>query len=164
MTQQETIDPVTDVPTEPAIATIGLGPLRPAPTGLPDPSFTPPTIAETGDPFAAVRVIHLLARLERGCPVRLADIVDRLNATWLDWLFSVQVVSDVALQLQANWMTDYRNSSGIAVEDGPSGPTLTIEDSLRVDPWIVRQAAREAISCAERLDEFSRRDRPSSGD
>ncbi len=112
MTQQETIDPVTDVPTEPAIATIGLGPLRPAPTGLPDPSFTPPTIAETGDPFAAVRVIHLLARLERGCPVRLADIVDRLNATWLDWLFSVRVVSDVALQLQANWMTDYRNSFG----------------------------------------------------
>jgi len=150
--------------TEPAIATIGLGPLRPAPDGLPDPSFTPPTIAETDDPFAAVRVIHLLAQLERGRPVRLADIVDRLNATWLDWLFSVAVVSDVALQLQANWMTDYRNSSGIVVEDGPSGPILTIEDSSRVDPWIVRQAAREAVSCTERLTEFSRRDRASSGD
>ena len=153
-------DPVTDAP----IVTIGLGPLRPAPTGLPDPSFTPPTIAEAGDPFAAVRVVHLLAQLERGRPVRLADIVDRLNATWLDWLFSVSVVSDVALQLQANWMSDYRNSSGIVVEDGPSGPILTIEDSSRVDPWIVRQAMREAASCTERLDEFSRRDRPSSGD
>jgi hypothetical protein len=152
--------PVTDAPS----ATIGLGPLRPPPDGLPDPSFTPPSIAETGDPFTAVRVIHLVARLERGHPVRLADVVDRLNATYLDWLFTVPVVADVALQLQANWMTDYRNSSGIILEDGPSGPTLTIEDSTRVDPWIVRQAARAASSCTERLAEFSRRDRPSSGD
>ena len=151
---------MTDAPS----ATIGLGSLRPAPVGLPDPSFTPPTIAESGDPFAAVRVIHLLARVERGQPIRLADIVARLNATYLDWLFSAQCVADVALQLQANWMTDYRNSSGIVVEDGPSGATLTIEDSSRVDPWIVRQAAREAASCTERLAEFSRRDRPSSGD
>ncbi len=153
-------DPVTDAP----IATIGLGPLRSAPDGLPDPTFSPPVIAETGDPFTAVRVVHLLARLERGHPIRLADIVDRLNATYLDWLFNVPVVADVALQLQSNWMTDYRNSSGIVVEEGPSGPALTIEDTSRVDPWIVRQAAREAASCTERLVEFSRRDRPSSGD
>ncbi len=158
--QSEMTDPVTDAP----FVTIGLGPLRPAPVGLPDPKSNPPTIAESGDPFTAVRVIHLLARLERGRPNRLADIVDRLNATYLDWLFSAAVVADVALQLQANWMTDYRNSSGIVVEDGPSGATLTIEDSSRVDPWIVRQAAREAASCIERLAEFSRRDRPSSGD
>jgi hypothetical protein len=150
---------VTDAPT----ATIGLGPLRPAPEGLPDPSFLPPTIAETGDPFTAIRVIDLLARLERGTPVRLADVVDRLNATHLDWLFTIPVVADVALQLQANWMTDYRNSSGIVIEDGPLGPTIAIEDSSRVDPWIVRQARREADSCTERLAEFSRRDRPTSG-
>ena len=55
-----------------------------------------------------------------GRPIRLADIVDRLNATYLDWLFTVPVVADVALQLQANWMADYRNSSGIVVEDGPA--------------------------------------------
>ena len=150
-------DPVPDART----ATIGLGPLRPSPDGLPDPTFAPPTIAESGDPFTSVRVIHMLARVERGQPLRIADIVDRLNAIYLDWLFSLPVVADVALQLQANWMTDYRNSSGIVVEDGPSGPTLTIEDSSRVDPWIVRQAAREAASCTERLAEFSRRDRPS---
>ncbi len=115
---------VTDVPT----ATIGLGPLRPAPAGLPDPSITPPTIAEAGDPFTAIRVIDLLARLERGTPVRLADIADRLNATYLDWLFTVGVVADVALQLQSNWMTDYRNGSGIVLDDGPLGPTIAIED------------------------------------
>ena len=159
--QSEITDPVTDALTATIGTTIGLGPLRPAPNGLPDPTYTPPTIAETGDPFTSVRVIHLLARVERGQPLRIADIVDRLNATYLDWLFSSPVVADVALQLQANWMTDYRNSSGIVVEDGPSGAALTIEDSSRVDPWIVRQAAREAASCTERLTEFSRRDRPS---
>jgi hypothetical protein len=141
-----------------ASATIGLGPLRPPPDGLPDPAIVPPTIAEAGDPFTAVRVIDLLARLARGTPIRLADIVDRLNVTYLDWLFTVPVVADVALQLQVNWMSDYRNSSGIVIEDGPLGPTIAIEDSSRVDPWIVRQAQREAASCTERLAEFSRRD------
>ncbi len=154
---------MTDPRTQTAVATIGLGPLRAAPDGLPDPSFVPPTIAESGDPFTTIRVIDLLARLERGVPIRLADVVDRLNATYLDWLFSVPVVADVALQLQANWMADYRNSSGIVIEDGPLGPTIEIEDSSRVDPWIVRQARREAASCTERLAEFSRRDRPVSG-
>ena len=146
-----------------SIAMIGLGPLRPTPAGMPDPSVNPPTIAESGDPFTAVRVIDLLARLERGTPVRLADVVDRLNAVYLDWLFSVPVVADVALQLQSNWMADYRNSSGIIVVDGPLGATIAIEDSSRVDPWIVRQAQREAALCTERLTKFSRRDRPTSG-
>ena len=150
---------MTDAPT----VTIGLGPLREAPAGLPDAAISPPVIAEASDPFTALRVIDLLARLERGTPARLADVVDRLNATYLDWLFTLPVVADVALQLQSNWMADYRNGSGIAVEDGPLGPTITIEDSSRVDPWIVRQARREAASCTERLDEFSRRDRPTAG-
>jgi len=144
-------------------ATIGLGPLRPAPPGMPDPSIAPPVVAEAGDPFSSIRVIDLVARLERGTSIRLADVVDRLNAIYLDWLFTVPVVADVALQLQANWMTDYRNTSGIVVDDGPLGPTLAIEDSSRVDPWIARQAQREATRCTERLSEFSRRDRPFAG-
>ena len=147
---------------ESASATIGLGPLRPPPDGLPDPAIVPPTIAEAGDPFTAIRVIDLLARLERGRPVRLSDVADRLNASYLDWLFPVPVIAAVALQLQANWMADYRNSSGIVVEDGPNGPLLTIEDSSRVDPWIVRQAQRVAADCTERLAEFARRDRPAT--
>ena len=151
---------MTDAPT----VTIGLGPLRSAPAGLPDPVIDPPTIGETGDPFTALRVIDLLARVERGRPLRLADLADRLNATYLDWLFPVPVIAAVALQLQVNWMADYRNSSGIVVEDGSHGPVLTIEDSSRVDPWIVRQAQRAAAECTERLAEFSRRDRPSSAD
>ena len=151
---------VTDAPS----ATIGLGPLRPAPTGMPDPAITPPTVGEARDPFTTVRVLDLISRVERGRPIRLADIADRLNASYLDWLFPVSVVGDVALQLQANWMADYRNGSGIRLEDGPLGATLTIEDSSRVDPWIVRQAMRAAAECTERLAEFSRRDRPTSAD
>ena len=142
-------------------ASPGLGPLRPPPDGLPDADLQPPTVAESGDPFAALRVIALLARVERGRPIRVADLVDRLNATHLDWEFSPVVVADVALQLQANWMTDYRNSTGIVVEDGPAGATIELEDSSRVDPWIVRQAKRTAAECTERLAAFSRRDRMS---
>jgi hypothetical protein len=134
--------------------------LRQPPAGLPDPNITPPTIADSADPFTTIRVLGLLARIERGRPVRISDIVDRLNATYLDWLFQTRVVADVALQLQSNWMADYRNSSGIVVEDGPYGPTVEIEDSSRVDPWLVRQAQREAAACREVLAEFSRRDRP----
>jgi hypothetical protein len=146
---------VTDVRT----AAPGLGSLRPAPTGLPDPNIQPPTIAESGDPFTALRVIDLLARVERGAPARLVDIAERLNATYTDWIFPAEAVADVVLQLQVNWMADYRNSSGIVLDDDAYGPTVTIEDSSRVDPWIVRQAQREAAACRERLAEFSRRDR-----
>ena len=133
--------------------------LRDAPPGLPDPELQPPTIAESGDPFAVARIVALVARVERGRPVRIADIVARLNATYVDWLFSDRVVVDAILQLQTNWMADYRNSSGIVVADGEYGPTVEIEDSSRVDPWIVRQVERELAACRDRLDAFSRLDR-----
>jgi hypothetical protein len=132
--------------------------LRPAPDGLPDAQLAPPVVAEAGDPFTAVRVIHLVARIERGRPVRLDDLVAALNARHLDWLFDGRVVLDVLIALQANWMADYRNASGVVLEDGPYGVTLTLEASPRVDPWIVGQAVREASACRERLLEFARRD------
>ena len=144
--------------TEVPAAAPGLRPLRPAPAGLPNANIQPPTVAESHDPFTALRVIDLLARIERGAPARLVDVADRLNATYTDWIFPTAVVADVVLQLQANWMADYRNSSGIVVDESAYGPTVSIEDSSRVDPWIVRQAQREAALCRERLAEFSRRD------
>jgi hypothetical protein len=136
---------------------------RPAPAGFPDVLPRPPVIAESGDPFSALRVIDLVARMARGRPIRLDDLADRLNATYLDWLFTRAVVADVLVALQANWMADYRNSSGIVLEDGPAGPVVTLEDSSRVDPWIVGQARREAAACSEALAEFARRDRPVTG-
>lgn len=131
---------------------------------MPDPDLAPPVVAESGDPFAAVRVIDLVARLERGRPIRLGAIVDRLNATHLDWLFSERVVADTLLQLQANWAADYRSTGGILVEDSPSGAAVTVEDSSRVDPWLVRQAQREAAACRETLLDFSRRERTTGHD
>ena len=138
----------------------GLRDLRPAPPGLPDPDRRPPVHAESGDPFSALHVIDLVARIERGVPVRVDDLVDRLNATWLDWLFTRRVVIDTLVSLQANWMADYRNASGIVLEDGLTGPAVTLEDSSRVDPWIVRQAQRETAACDEALRVFARRDQP----
>ena len=146
--------------TDPAVAPPGRLVLRDPPAGLPEPTLRPPVVAESGDPFTALRVIDLLARVERGVPVRIADIASRLEASDLDWHFPVPVVADVALQLQANWMADYRNVSGIVLEDGPYGPTIAIEDSARVDPWIVGQARRAEAECRELLVEFSRRDHP----
>jgi hypothetical protein len=120
----------------------------------------PPVVAETADPFTTARVVDLLARIERGRPVRIADIAERLNATHLDWLFPLEVVADVAIALRANWIADYRSHSGIVVDDGAYGATIEIEDSSRVDPWIVRQVERELAACRERLAAFSRLDRP----
>jgi hypothetical protein len=120
----------------------------------------PPIVAESGDPFAALRVTDLAARLPRGSAIPLRSIVERLNAEHVDWLFDARVVADALVQLQANWMADYRNSSGIVIDEGPGGATLTIEDSTRVDPWIARQAQRLAEACRQALLEFSRRDRP----
>ncbi len=136
---------------------------RPTPDGMPDTFPAPPVIAETGDPFGALRIVDAVARMERGRPVRVDDLVDRLNATYLDWLFTRAVVVDVLVTLQANWMADYRNSSGIVLEDGERGPEVTLEDSSRVDPWIAGQAQRAAAACRQALDEFARRDRPNGG-
>ena len=123
--------------------------------GLPDPHLQPPVVAEPNDPFADLRVVHLLARLPRGRAVRVRDVVDQLDREYLDWSFSRQVVVAAIVQLQANWLVDYRNSDGILLEDGPAGPALTIEDSSRVDPWIVRQAQRLHSAAMEELRAFA---------
>ncbi len=126
---------------------------------MPTPDIAPPVLAESGDPFSALRVVDLVARLERGRALDLSAVVDRLNATHLDWLFDERVVADTLLQLQANWMADYRNTTGIVLDEAGGRATVTIEDSSRVDPWIARQAQRVAVDCREALLEFSRRDR-----
>jgi hypothetical protein len=123
--------------------------------GLPDADLQPPTIAEAGDPFAELRVVHLVARLDRGLPVRIRDIVDRLNADYVDWSFSRGVVIAAVVQLQANWQADFRTASGIEVRDGVAGPELVIEDTPRVGPWLVRQVMRLSSACTERLRAFA---------
>lgn len=123
--------------------------------GLPDADLRPPVVAERGDPFTDLRVVHLLARLPRGRAIRVRDIADRLNADYLDWSFDPSVVVATVVQLQANWLTDYRNSDGIVLSEGTAGAELSIEDSSRVDPWIARQAERLRAECEQRLRAFS---------
>lgn len=129
---------------------------------LPDPNIAPPTVAESGDPFAGLRVAHLMARLPRGESVRLRDIVDRLNADYPDWSFSRRVVAAVAVQLAANWQADFRTSLGFEVTAGERGDELRIEDSPRAQTWLVRQVVRYEAECRARLAAFSREegDRP----
>lgn len=123
---------------------------------LPDVDLNPPVVAQSGDPFAAARVAHLLGRIPRGQPVRLRDIVDRLNADYLDWSFSRSVVISVIVQLQANWMADYRTRQGIQMREGEAGEEVIVEDSARVGPWIVRQVERLLAECREQLLTFAR--------
>ena len=125
-------------------------------TDLPDPNIRPPTVAESGDPFAALRICHLFARLPRGVPVRIRDVVDLLNVDYLDWSFSRSVVISVAVQLQSNWVADFRTSAGFELTDGERGEELTIEDSPRAGPWLVRQVERLAAESREQLAAFAR--------
>jgi hypothetical protein len=136
---------------------------RAVPTGFPVERPAPPVIAEPDDPFTALRVVDAFTRMERGRPVAVEALVAHLNAAHLDWLFTREVVVSVLVALQANWMADYRNSSGIVIDEGPGGAMVQLEDSSRVDPWLVRQALREAADCREALDEFARRDRLATG-
>jgi len=146
--------------TDPRFAAPGGLRLGPPPPGLPDPNVAPPVVAEPGDPFAVLRVLELVARVERGRPVLLDDLVASLNARYLDWVFDRAVVADALVALQANWMADFRNASGIVLEDGPYGPAVTVEETARVSAWLVGQAQRTAAECRQQLAEFSRRDGP----
>ena len=124
--------------------------------GLPAPDLSPPVVAESGDPFASLRVAHLVARLPRGQAVRLRDIVDQLNAEYLDWSFSRTVVADVIVQLQANWTADFRTSTGLQLVEGAHGEELALEESPRIEAWLIGQVERYAAECRARLRAFAR--------
>ena len=134
--------------------------LRRPPAGLPDAELQPPTIAAAGDPFTAARVIRLVAPG--------SSVADRSGSTTssLPSMRAIStgpsapaVVTDVLLQLQANWMADYRNGSGIVVEDGPYGASADdrgFEPGRPVDrPPGSSASSRPAGRCST---DFSRRD------
>jgi hypothetical protein len=144
--------------TDPRSAAPGGLRLVAAPPGLPDPNLAPPVVAEPGDAFAVLRVLELVARVERGRPILLDDLVATLNARYLDWLFDRAVIADALVALQANWLADFRNASGIVLEDSPYGPAVQLEATARVSGWLVGQAQRAAAECRRQLAEFGRRD------
>jgi hypothetical protein len=120
-------------------------------------------IAEARSPFTAVRVATLMLSRARGERERLADIADALNAAHLDWLFERRVVADELLQLQANWFSDFRTTTGFIVEDGDQGPVVTLEASSRMTGWLERQVAKAHEACRAELTAFAKSDR-ASGD
>jgi hypothetical protein len=120
-------------------------------------------IAEARSPFTAVRVATLMLGRARGERERLADIADALNAAHLDWLFERRVVADELLQLQANWFSDFRTTTGFIVEDGDQGAVVTLEASSRMTGWLERQVAKAHDACRAELSAFAKSDR-ASGD
>jgi hypothetical protein len=60
------------------------------------------------------------------------------------------------VQLQSNWVADFRTSTGFELREGDRGDELVIEDSTRVEPWLVRQVERLGVECREALRTFAR--------
>jgi hypothetical protein len=136
------------VTSEPAL----LGPPLP---GLPDPDLSPPQIARIGDPFAGLRLVHVLARLRRNQTHQLRDVVNVLNAAFLDWYFAEKVVLASLVQLQANWAISFHGEDRIVLDRNERGHTLLIVDSSKMTPFLVAQAARLRDECDEELRRFA---------
>ena len=132
------------------------GPLvGPAPDGMPDPALAPPQIARAGDPFAALRVVHFVSRLRRNETLQVRDVVNALNADFLDWYFSEKVVLAELVQLQANWAISFHGDDRIVLDRNERGHTLLIVDSTKMSSFLVNEARRLADACAEELRRFT---------
>ena len=123
----------------------------PAPDGMPDPTLAPPQIARAGDPFAALRVVHFVSRLRRNETLQVRDVVNALNADFLDWYFSEKVVLAELVQLQANWGISFHGDDRIVLDRNERGHTLLIVDSTKMSSFLVNEARRLAEKCADDL-------------
>ena len=126
-----------------------------APEGMPEPTLAPPQIARAGDPFAALRVVHFVSRLRRNETLQLRDVVNALNAEFLDWYFNERVVLAELVQLQANWGISFHGDDRIALDRNERGHTLLIIDSTKMSTFLVSEARRLADACAEELRRFT---------
>jgi hypothetical protein len=125
------------------------------PEGMPDPELAPPQLARAGDPFARLRIIHVLSRLSRNATHQLRDVVAALNAAFLDWSFSDKVVLSEIVQLQANWAISFHGEDRIILDRNERGQTLLIVDSSKMTPFLVSQARTAADACEEELRRFT---------
>ncbi|MGH2401408.1 MAG: hypothetical protein ACRDE6_01750 [Candidatus Limnocylindria bacterium] len=126
-----------------------------APDGMPDPQLVPPQLARSGDPFAALRVVHFVSRLRRNETLQLRDVVVALNAEFLDWYFSEKVVLAELVQLQANWAISFHGDDRIVLDRNERGHTLLIIDSTKMSSFLVNEARRLAEACADELRRFT---------
>jgi hypothetical protein len=125
------------------------------PEGMPDPNLSPPQVARAGDPFARVRIVHFLARLQRNTTHQLRDVVGALNAAFLDWSFSEKVLLAELVQLQANWAISFHGEDRILLDRNERGRTLMIVDSSKMTPFLLAEARRAADACEEELRRFT---------
>jgi len=127
----------------------------PAPDGMPDPHLTPPQLARSGDPFAALRIVHFVSRLRRNETLQLRDTVTALNAEFLDWYFSEKVVLAEVVQLQANWGISFHGDDRIVLDRNERGHTLLIIDSTKMNTFLANEARRLAEACNQELRRFT---------
>ncbi len=127
----------------------------PAPEEMPDPNLAPPQIARSGDPFAALRVVHFLSRVRRNETHQLRDVVAALNAQFMDWSFSEKVVLAELVQLQANWGISFHGDDRIVLDRNERGHTLLITDSTKMSTFLVAEARRLAEACTAELRRFT---------
>ena len=127
----------------------------PAPEGMPDPRIVPPQLARSGDPFAALRIVHFVSRLRRNETLQLRDVVAAMNAEFLDWYFSERVVLAELVQLQANWAISFHGDDRIVLDRNERGHTLLIVDSTKMSTFLVNEARRLADACEEELRRFT---------
>ncbi|MEP7082798.1 MAG: hypothetical protein ABI841_07465 [Chloroflexota bacterium] len=129
--------------------------LGPAPEGMPDPQLAPPQLARSGDPFAALRVVHFVSRLRRNETHQLRDVVTALNAEFLDWYFTEKVLLAELVQLQANWAISFHGDDRIVLDRNDRGHTLLIIDSTKMSSFLVSEARRLAEACDDELRRFT---------
>lgn len=127
----------------------------PPPDGMPEPDLAPPQIARSGDPFAALRIVHFLSRVRRNQTLQLRDVVTALNAEFLDWYFSEKVVLAELVQLQANWGISFHGDDRIVLDRDERGHTLLVVDSTKMSSFLVGEARRLEEACQEELRRFT---------
>jgi hypothetical protein len=122
---------------------------------MPDPHLVPPQIARSGDPFAALRIVHFVSRLRRNETLQVRDVAAALNAEFLDWYFSEKVLLAELVQLQANWGISFHGDDRIVLDRNERGYTLLVIDSTKMSTFLVNEASRLADACAEELRRFT---------
>jgi hypothetical protein len=129
---------------------------------MPDPQLAPPQLARSGDPFAALRIVHFVSRLRRNETLQLRDVIAALNAEYLDWYFAEKVVLAELVQLQANWAISFHGEDRIVLDRNERGHTLLITDSTKMSTFLVAEARRLAEACSSELRRFTLGDGVSS--
>lgn len=130
-------------------------PVGPAPEGMPEPDLVPPQIARAGDPFAGLRIVHFLSRLQRNVSHQLRDVVAAMNAAYLDWAFTEKVVLSQVVQLQANWSISFHGEERIQLDRNERGHTLLIVDSSRMSAFFVAEARKLVDACEDEQRRFT---------